>query len=205
MTPELWNVAIVTYISLAVLTFIPTLLAILEKVKLHPGGTSFDTSPHFNEEQKLRLSQHYSRILGTLGFWKNQAAKFKRFHLYTLCWSIPSSVLVPILAQSISDTNNSKLFLTIVSSFTAILFSFHKALKIEDNHKSYRHGESEIFDLYRRLLDRPKSFGNTPEQQIEKYFTDVETIRRYVRNAETDNLATLEEAKPKLQSLDSKD
>ncbi|MBA1433617.1 MAG: hypothetical protein FAF04_08560 [Epsilonproteobacteria bacterium] len=172
-------------------------------MKLHPGGSSFDESKYFNEEEQKVLIEHYSRILGTLGFWKNQALKFKRFHYYVLCWTIPSSVLIPIITQVISEDNGSKIFLTVISSMTAILLAFHRGLKVEDNYKSYRHGESEFFDTYRRLLDRPESFGKTKKEQINTYFIETESIRRYVRNAETDNLATMDEAKKKYESMQS--
>ncbi|WOR30132.1 hypothetical protein [Citrobacter portucalensis] len=189
---DIWIAFTGIYILTAILTFIPIQLAILQKVELHAGGDSFQKDTHFNNEEKVRLIAHYSRIAGTLGFWKNQALKFKRFHYYVLCWTIPSSVLIPVLVQTIADDNYSKLFLTVVSSFTAILLAFHKGLKVEDNFKSYRHGESEFFDTYRRLLDRPNEFGQSNEAQLIEYFKQVDTIRKYVRNAETDNLAALD-------------
>ena len=41
------------------------------------------------------------------------------------------------------------------------------------------------------------------KEQINNYFIETESIRRYVRNAETDNLATMDEAKKKYESLQS--
>lgn len=202
---DYWLFATFLYVIIAALSFIPILLAILGKVKLHPGGKSFDSSIHFNQSEKELLIEHYSRIAGTLGFWKNQALKFKRFHYYVLCWTIPSAVLIPIITQTITENNNSKLFLTVISSYTAILLAFHRGLKVEDNFKSYRHGESEFFDTYRRLLDRPNSFGQDKSDQIERYFTEVEIIRKYVRNAETDNLAALDDAAKKYESVKRND
>ena len=200
---DIWNIATLIYLLLVFISFIPIIVAIMNKVKLHPGGKTFDESTYFELSEKKILEEHYSRIMGTLGFWKNQSLKFKRFHYYVLCWTIPSSVLIPIVTQVVSDDNGSKLFLTIISSITAILLAFHRGLKVEDNFKSYRHGESEFFDTYRRLLDRPHSFGTTKEEQINTYFIETESIRRYVRNAETDNLATMDEAKKKYESLQS--
>ncbi|HAU8262567.1 TPA: hypothetical protein I8287_000161 [Kluyvera intermedia] len=197
---DTWLSFTIIYIIFALLTFIPVLKAILKKVKLHDGGAGFEKNLHFNEDEKLRLISHYSRIAGTLGFWKNQALKFKRFHYYVLCWTIPSSVVIPVVVQSISENNNSKLFITVVSSFTAILLAFHKGLKVEDNFKSYRHGESEFFDTYRRLLDRPNEFGSSNNEQINEYFKQVDSIRKYVRNAETDNLAALDSSAKELLS-----
>jgi len=190
-----WELAVLFYIVLAILSFMPVFIAITRKVKLHPGGETFDSSTHFSDDNKKLLSAHYSRIYGTLIFWKNKAEWNKRFHIYTLIWSIPVSILIPIITQTIDNLNASKLFLTIISAHVAILIGFHRALKIENNFKAFRQGESEFYDLYRRLLDRPKSFGVTEDDQIEKYFIEAENIRRFVRNAETDNFPMIEDLK----------
>jgi hypothetical protein len=192
-----WEAAIITYSLLALLTFVPVLKAMLKKVKLHPGGDSFKQSRHFTTENIELLEQHYSRINGTLVFWKNKAEWHKRFHYYTLCWTIPVSILIPIITQYIDTTAASKLFLTIISTHTALLWGFHRALKVENNFKAFRNGESDFYDLYRKLLDRPQSFGNTQEMQIEKYFIEVEKIRKMVRMSETDNLPIIEDTKIK--------
>lgn len=195
-----WNGILALYFFIAAISFLPVVQAILQRVELHPGGESFDKSK-FKEKEKL--IRHYSRLAGTLGFWKNQGLKYKRFHYYVLCWTIPSSVFIPIVTQMIKNDDGSKLFLTLMSAFTATLLAFHRGLKIEDNYKSYRHGESEFFDTYRRLLDRPEAFGKNEEEQLTQYFIEVEAIRRYVRNAETDNLATMDNAKRKYEALQS--
>lgn len=188
-----WSIAIVIFLVAALISFIPVILALLKKVKLNPGGDHFDESPHFDESNKKLLEQHYSRLHGTLIFWKNKAEWHRRFHYYTLCWTIPISILIPIITQAIDTTSASKLFLTIISSHTALLWGFHRALKVENNFKAFRNGESEFYDLYRRLLDRPKSFGNTEEEQIENYFIEVERIRKIVRISETDNFPMIED------------
>jgi hypothetical protein len=190
-----WTIAIVCYIVVALLSFVPVLIAMLKKVKLHPGGKTFSESPHFSNDNKKLLEQHYSRLNGTLIFWKNKAEWHRRFHFYTLFWSIPVSMLIPIITQAIDTTTESKLFLTIISSHVALLFAFHRALKVENNYKAFRHGESEFYDLYRRLLDRPASFGSSEKEQIDNYFNEVEKIRKAVRIAETDNFPMVEDNK----------
>lgn len=194
---DIWNIWTLVYILCAIITFIPTLWAIIRKVKLHPGGQSFGDSSHFSTKGKELLIQHYSRINGTLIFWKNQAEKFRNFHYYFLCWTIPSSITVPILIQCMSAENFDSLTLlvTLISTHTAILLAFHRGFKVDRNFKSFRHGESEFYDLYRRLLDRPTSFGQDESTQIEAYFMEVETIRKFVRNSETDNMPTVEDLK----------
>ncbi len=183
-----WTISIIAYILLALLTFIPIVKALVKKVKLHPGGESFSESPYFSDANKKLLQQHFTRLYGTLIFWKNKAEWHKRFHYYTLCWTIPVSILITIITQTIDTSIESKLFLTVISTHTALLIAFHRALKIENNFKAFRHGESEFYDLYRRLLDRPKSFGESEEKQLEN-------IRKSVRIAETDNLQIIDENK----------
>jgi len=195
MTP--WTTSIICYIGLALVSFVPVVIAMLKKVKLHPGGETFSESPYFTDANKKLLQQHFTRLHGTLVFWKNKAEWHKRFHYYTLFWTIPVSILIPIITQTVDTTFEAKLFLTIISTHTALLIAFHRALKIENNFKAFRHGESEFYDLYRRLLDRPLSFGATEEKQLETYFIEVENIRRAVRIAETDNLPMIDDNKKK--------
>jgi hypothetical protein len=195
MTP--WTTSIICYIGLALASFVPVVIAMLKKVKLHPGGETFSESPYFSDANKKLLQQHFTRLHGTLVFWKNKAEWHKRFHYYTLFWTIPVSILIPIITQTVDTTFEAKLFLTIISTHTALLIAFHRALKIENNFKAFRHGESEFYDLYRRLLDRPNCFGATEEKQLETYFIEVENIRRAVRIAETDNLPMIDDNKKK--------
>ena len=175
------------YLALAGLTFVPVLVALLHGVKLLDGGAGPEQSPVFSKEVKERLQQNHSRLVGTLGFWKKQAELYKRFHFYALGWVIPSSVLVPFLAQAITDDPYSKWFLSVVAALSAVLLSFHKWLKVEQNYKAFRQAESAYYDLRRRILDRPRSFGETEEAQLDAYFAAVEEIRKKVRDAEIDN------------------
>lgn len=66
---------------------------------------------------------------------------------------------------------------------------------MDKNFQSFRHGESEFYDMYRRLLDRPESFGKTENEQVAAYFVEVEKVRKYVRGTETDNFPTIESGK----------
>jgi len=195
-----WLIAITVYVSLAVLTGLPIIRVLISGIPLNPGGTSFQDSPNFSEAARLRLTQHYSRLMGTLGFWKKQAELYRRLHYYTLCWSAPSAVAIPFLIQAITVDLYSRWLATIVSGFTAILLSFHRALKVDANYKAFRQGESDFYDTYRRLLDRPDSFGRTEDEQIASYFDAVENLRKYVRNAEIDNMPSLEQVKEQLDS-----
>jgi hypothetical protein len=191
-----WQIALIAYLLLALVSLGPAIVAILAKVRLHPGGPAFEDAPHFSQEAKTRLRQNYDRMLGTLGFWKNQAAKYERIHVYCMVWIIVLSIGTPALTQIIpqfKDDPYASWFLTIATLHIALITSLHKFLKVEINFKAFRQGESEFYDTYRRLLDTPKSFGATEEEQLESYFGQVGLIRKQVRNAETDTYAGLEE------------
>jgi hypothetical protein len=193
-----WGWIIVGYATIAFVTFLPTLIALFYSIKLNDGGDSFDQS-QFSEEGKARLKQHYSRLQGTLSFWKGEAAKNGRFHYYCLWWTIISSSLMPFLTQTIDEKDPlSKWLLTVIAAHIALLLGFHRGLKVNDRYKAFRHGESEFYDTYRRLLDRPETFGTDEKVQLTKYFEDVELIRRFVRNAETDSLPTVEDVREQI-------
>jgi hypothetical protein len=197
---SMWLIAILVYVCLAIVTAVPIIKILITGVRLNPGGTSFQDSPNFSEQARVRLKQHYSRMAGTLSFWKKQAELYKWLHYYALCWTVPSAVAIPFLIQAITLDPYSRWLATVVSGFTAVLMSFHRALKVDANYKAFRQGESDFYDTYRRLLDRPASFGSTEVEQIEAYFDAVENLRKYVRNAEIDNLPSLEQVKEQLQS-----
>jgi hypothetical protein len=75
-----WLIAIIIYLSIAGLTFIPVLFSLVRKVKLFNGGVGPEDSTVLSEVAKERLKQNHSRMIGTLGFWKKQAEIYKRFH-----------------------------------------------------------------------------------------------------------------------------
>jgi hypothetical protein len=199
-----WLIGILVYSVLSLSTLAPVLVKLVRGVRLHPGGTSFDEATGFSDDARKRLSQHYSRMQGTLGFWKKQAEIYRYLHYYCLCWTIPSSVIIPFLAQAITPEPESKWLITLVSAYTAILLTFHRALKVDSNYKAFRQGESEFYDLYRRMLDRATTFGANEQEQLQAYFDAVENLRKYVRNAEIDNLPTLEQVKEQLDREQAK-
>jgi hypothetical protein len=191
----IWSLLIVVYLGLALITLLPTLKVLVSGVRLNEGGASFKESG-FSENGKARLEQHFSRLKGTLAFWKREATRSSRFHYYCLSWTIISSSIMPFLTQAIDPKDAaSKWLLTIIAAHIALLLSFHRGLKVAEHFKAFRHGESEFYDTYRRLLDSPDSFGPDEDKQLQKYFEEVETIRRFVRNAETDSLPMLEDVR----------
>ena len=133
------------------------------------------------------------------GIWKKQAEIYRRVHYYTLVWTIPASVGIPFLVQAIDSDPASKWLVTIVSAHTAILLAFHKALKVDANFRTWREGESHFYDLYRKMLDRPETFGDTESKQLASYFDAVENLRMFIRNAELDNTPSIAEAQRQLE------
>jgi Protein of unknown function (DUF4231) len=193
-----WGMAVLIYAAIAIGTVLPALRDLRRGVKLHPGGAAFQESPHFSDRGKKQLEQHFSRIVGTLGFWKKQAEIYRYLHYYCLVWTILLSVTVPFLAQAISADPWSKWFLTAVSAHAAMALAFHRAFKVDANFRAFRQGESQFYDLYRRILDRPITFGKDEDEQIANYFDQAENLRMFVRNSEIDNLPSLDEVKKQL-------
>ncbi|AZQ38015.1 hypothetical protein EJ357_34965 [Streptomyces cyaneochromogenes] len=188
-----WALALIIYSSLALLSFLPVLRALVAWSDLNPGGPSFNESPHFTQDGKLLLGQNYERMQGTLKFWKTQAERYRLFHVYSLTWISLSSVGVPLLAQATTADPWSKWLLTVVATHSALLLGISRAFRVEAHYKAFRSGESEFYDIYRRMLDRPGAFGATQREQIDKYFEQVEAVRKIVRNAETDNFPSVED------------
>jgi hypothetical protein len=193
-----WAIAIAAYLLAAIGSLAWAAWPLIRGVQLNPGGSGFEEAKAFSEEARIRLAQHYSRMQGTLGFWKNRAELYKRLHYYSVCWTIPSSVVIPFLAQATTQEPLSKWLLTTVSAHTAILISFHRSLKIDANYKAFRQGESDFYDIYRRMMDRPKIFGESENEQLDAYFDKIENLRKYVRNIEIENLPSVEQATSQL-------
>lgn len=190
---NIWNIVAISYVIFAGLTFLPILIPAIKGVKLYNGGISFEDTVYFSEEAKKKLRDNFSRLQGTLGFWKKHATVNTRFHYYCIYWTILSSWLVPLVSAVSSADNSQKWFIVAVSSHVALALSFHRGLNVAENMKAYRHGESEFYDTYRRLLDSPQCFGNSEQEQLDTYFQKVEVIRQYIRNAETGNMPSLEQ------------
>lgn len=188
-----WGVALTVYVLAAVVSLIPVAVRLARLVQLLPAGPSFDQSPHFSDEAKVLLMQHWDRIHGTLVFWKTQAARYKAFHTYSLVWVSVSTVLVPLLAQAVTVNAWSRALLTVVGAQAALLLTLTRTFRVESHYKAFRHGESEFYDLYRRLLDQPSTFGATETDQLSTYFELTDRLRRFIRTAETDNLPAVEE------------
>jgi hypothetical protein len=192
-----WIVFIFVYGAFSIFTLYPFLKAILNGYNLKEAEFSFEDSNYFNSEQKKRLSQHYSRLQGTLAFWKNNAIKYGSLHFYCVFWVIFGGLSIPVLIQFIDGAEGmfGRICVTLVSMHVALLSAIHKGFKVEQNYKNYRIGESEYFDLRRRLLDQPYLLSKESEDQIDVYFSTTEAIRRDMRVKEVDSIASFEDVK----------
>jgi hypothetical protein len=171
------------YSAAAVLTLFPTLWVMIRGIRLHEGGAGFAESAHFPNHGK-ELQQHWTRIQGTLRFWKKMATTYMSFHYYCVSWTLISSWLVPLIAIHGGDCDEIRWLIVIVSSHVALALSFYRAFNVGENMKVFRLGESGFYDLYRRLLDRPRELGPDEDSQVGEYYRQVEIIRRQIRKAE---------------------
>lgn len=194
MCADPWLIATYLYAAFALVTLI---VAIRPAFRRLPDveACQFANCPHFTKDEQTLLIAHYKRMQGTLKFWKKQASICRRFHTYVVLWTVPSSVLIPVLTQFITPENWASVMVTVVSTFTAALVALHQALKFDEKHRDVRYSESAVYDLYRRMLDRPESFGKDRSIQLNAYFEQVERIRSAARKTETD-LAAVGDSKP---------
>jgi len=197
---NLWAISLLFYAGLALVTFLPVVWAAAKKVNLKNAKFSFTDSPSFSKEGKVKLEQHYDRLQGTLVFWKNKAEMYGYFHHYSIGWTVLGGISLPFLAQALTVDPWSKWTITTISAHVALIFVAQKGFKVEQNYKNYRLGESEYYDIRRRLLDQPHRFGDTEQEQIDRYFTLVESMRHDMRTREVDGIASFDEIDQKVSA-----
>lgn len=182
-----YDMGALIYASIAVITLVYCAWPLIFGARLYPGGPSFEDCPHFDDEQRRRLQQNYERVKGTLRFWKGKAEGYTKIHYYCVLFTIISSWAVPLISAIAPDIGQAKWLILTISSHIALALSLHRGLNVTENMQVFRHGESGFYDLNRRLLDTPKEFGHSPEEQLESYFKDVADLRRFVRRQETES------------------
>lgn len=136
-----WQLFSTFYGVAALVSFYPVAKAMLKKFNLQEAAFSFKDSPHFSEEEIIKLEQHYSRLQGALVFWKNCAAKYGFLHHYCIFWVIVGGISTPTLIQSIDSGDSPvKWAVTGISIHVALLSAVHKGFKVEQNYKNFRLG-----------------------------------------------------------------
>lgn len=180
-----WLAGVVVLIIAIVTTLIPIVFGYFSFVELNDPGEWFDTAEQLGSE-KERVITHYSRIIGTLRFWKSRAAAHHRLHLARVIWSLLSAVLLPVLVQFYDKSNTwAVLFMTILTTWTGIIVALAFTLKSEEKYQGYRQQESDFYDISRKLLDLSKRGDPKLEKKIDAYIEIVSEIRKIGRKVET--------------------
>lgn len=166
-------------------TIAPIVFSFLNFAGLNDPGDWFDKATNLGNEQQ-RLAAHYSRIRGTLQFWKNKAAAHHRLHLARVFWSLLSAVILPVLIQLFNRTNGwSVLFMTVLTTWTGLIVALAYSFKSEEKYQGLRQQESDFYDVSRELLDSTFKDNAELTEKVNKYIETVSSIRRTARRVET--------------------
>ena len=188
-----WFAALMVLGASILLTSAHILVALLRRVRLHKAGPGFEDLPEFSEAARRKLEANYQRMQGTLLYWKNRAALSERIYTYTILWNIESGVAIPVLLKEYDPGDIwARAFLTTLAAWNTVMIALNRSFKAEATHRGFRQTESDFYDLRRRLLDRPESFGTDENERLQRYFEAVERVRQAGRDVETDNYPSAE-------------
>lgn len=192
---DLWYFASIILFVFILTTIGIILYAYFQKVQLIKPEKWFDQAIEF-KEQLQRLVDHQERINGTLVFWKNKAALHNRLNMATVYWSLISSIIIPVLLQFF-DKNNfwATVFMTALSTWTAILIALAQTFKSEEKYRGFRQCESDYYDLSRELLDNPAKDEDDLKVQVDEFLEIVSQIRKIGRAIETDSTISVRTSK----------
>jgi hypothetical protein len=180
-----WQAGVAVLAVSIAATLAPILFSFLNFGDLNAPGNWFSTASQLGAE-KARVEDHYSRIQGTLRFWKNKAAAYHRLHLARVYWSLLSAVALPVLVQHFDRTNKwSVLFMTILTTWTGLVVALAYTFKAEEKYQGLRQQESDFYDVSRQLLDSATPADPELREKVNKYIETVSSIRRTARRVET--------------------
>lgn len=180
-----WQAGVAVLAVSIAATIAPILFSFLNFAGLNEPGDWFDKATNLGSEQQ-RLVAHYSRIRGTLRFWKNKAAAYHRLHLARVFWSLLSAVILPVLIQLFNRTNGwSVLFMTVLTTWTGLIVALAYSFKSEEKYQGLRQQESDFYDVSRELLDSTFKDNVELTEKVNKYIETVSSIRRTARRVET--------------------
>ena len=176
----------VAVLSIAIVaTIFPVVLAFLGFGELYNPGEWFDTAEQLGDQQK-RIIEHYSRIQGTLRFWKSKSAAHYRLHFARIIWSLVAAVSLPVLVQVYDKADTwSVLFMTLLTTWTGLIVALAFTLKSEQKYQGFRQQESDFYDTSRELLDFAKRDDPDLEKRVDEYIKTVNSIRKIGRRVET--------------------
>ena len=173
-------------LSIAIIgTLIPIISGFMGFATLLPPGDWFDSSEELSE-YRSRLVSHYSRITGTLRFWKTKAAAHQRLYYAQIVWASLSGVTLPVLIQYFDNSTGwPTLFLTILTTWNGILLVLAFTLNSRELYRGFRQQESDFYDESRKLLNAARHDDPELDEKIEEYIKLVASIRRVGRRVET--------------------
>ncbi|GAB2672430.1 hypothetical protein [Nocardia goodfellowii] len=180
-----WQAGVAVLTVGTVATAAPIVFSFLNFGELNDPGEWFSSASQLGTEQS-RVLEHYSRIHGTLRFWKNRAAAYHRLHLARVFWSLLSAVLLPVLIQRFEHADGwSVLFMTAFTTWTGLVVGIAYTFKAEEKYQGLRQQESDFYDVCRRLLDTTSATDQNLKQKVDDYIEVVSLIRRTARRVET--------------------
>ena len=185
-SPHSWWQAGTLALSIAIIgTTVPIIWGFLGYATLHPPGDWFDSSKELTE-YRTRLVSHYSRISGTLVYWKTKAAAHQRLYYSQVIWASMSGVTLPVLIQYFEKSSQwPTVFLTILTTWNGILLVLAFTLNSRELYRGFRQQESDFYDESRRLLNKARHDDPELHDKVEEYINLVASIRRVGRRIET--------------------
>jgi hypothetical protein len=180
-----WQAGVVALSIGIAATLFPVIFAFLGWEALNPAGEWFDTAQQLGTQQK-RVLDHYSRLKGTLCFWKSKAAAHHRLHVARVLWSLISGVSLPVLVQLFEKTNGwCVLFMTMLTTWTGVVVALAFTLRSEEKYQGFRQQESDFYDKSRELLDFVKDTDSELEAKVDEYIRVISEVRKVGRRVET--------------------
>ena len=180
-----WQGGTFVLVIAIIFTLAPIVWGFLVFTELFPPGEWFDSSEEL-KEHRVRLVAHYSRITGTLKFWKSKASAHQRLYSAQVVWATLSGVALPVLVQYFDKTTIwPTLFLTILTTWNGILLALTFTLNSRELYRGFRQQESDFYDESRRLLNAAKANDPDLANKVEGYIQLVASIRRVGRRVET--------------------
>ena len=180
-----WAVALAVLATFILSTVVSVAQALLHQVKLDKAPVWMEGSKLLGSERE-RVEDHYDRLKGTLVYWKNEAAAYRRLHFARVVWSLLSAVLLPVLIQFYKPNDPwAKAFLTSLTTWTGLVVALAYTLKAEHRYQGMRQQESDYYDSARDFLDSLKPDDPSLVSKVEAYFAATRAIRRTARKVET--------------------
>ena len=186
VSPHGWWQAGTAALSVAIVgTTVPVVWGFFGSAALHSSGDWFDSSEEL-AEFKARLMSNYSRIHGTLIYWKSKAAAHQRLYFAQVLWASLTGVSLPVLIQYFEKSSQwPTLFLTILTTWNGILLVLAYTLNSRELYRGFRQQESDFYDESRRLLNEARQDDPNLPNKVDGYIEMVASIRRVGRRVET--------------------